>query len=47
MKILWNLLCQYNNIYIKEKKVQKKKAVTTVATVPPGTVATIRNFLKK
>ena len=43
MKILWNLLCQYNNTYagfykyLKEKKVQteewtKKKKI--VATVP-------------
>ena len=34
-------------IYIKEKKKYKrktsKKTVTTVAAVPPGTVATIRN----
>ena len=49
MKILWNLLCQYNNIYKKKKKVQtedlgKKK---NVATVPLGTVATVQNLLKK
>ena len=34
-------------IYIKEKKSTNgrpgKKTVTTVATVPPGTVVTIRN----
>ena len=33
-------------IYIKEKKLQmeeKKKTVTTVATVQPGTIATIQN----
>ena len=53
MKILWNFLCQYNNIYVssykylKEKKVQtedpkkKKKPITTVAIVPSGTVATV------
>ena len=45
MKILWNLLCQYNNIYVgsykylKQKKVQKedskkKNVVATVATMP-------------
>ena len=52
MKILWNLLCQYNNIYKREKKVQtedweKKKFVTTVATMPLGTVATVQNLKKK
>ena len=43
---MWNLLCQYNNLYagsykyLKEKKVQtedwrrKKKVVATIATVP-------------
>ena len=50
MKIFWNLLCQYNNIY-KSKKVQtedkkKKKIVTTVATVPLDTVATFQNMEK-
>ena len=38
-------------IYIKEKKSTngrpKKKTVTTVATVLPGIVATIRNLKKK
>ena len=44
MKILWNFLCQYNNIYVgsykylKEKKNTnerfKKKTVATVATIP-------------
>ena len=46
MKILWNLLCQYNNIYagsykyLKEKKStnerlkKKKRVVATVAIVP-------------
>ena len=43
MKILWNLLCQYNNIYtgfykyLKEKKVQtedwRKKKKNVLATV--------------
>ena len=52
---MWNLLCQYNNVY-KRKKVQtedkKKKIyiyiyVTTIATVPPGIVTTVRNLKKK
>ena len=38
-------------IYIKEKKSTNgrpgKKTVTTVATVPPGTVATVQNFFLK
>ena len=41
--MLWNLLCQYNNInvslhqYLKEKKIllkEKKKTLGTIATVP-------------
>ena len=44
---MWNFLCQYNKIYIKEKKkVQtedEKKNVANVATVPLGTVATVQN----
>ena len=51
MKILLSLLCQYNNIYIKEKKVQtkdkKKKKVTTVAIMPPGTAAIVPKKTKK
>ena len=51
MKILLNLLCQYNNIYIKEKKVQtkdkKKKKVTTVAIMPPGTAAIVPKKKKR
>ena len=46
MKILLNLLCQYNNIYKKKVKAEdqkKKKTLTTVAIVPPGTVATVQN----
>ena len=47
VKILWNFLCQYNKIYIKEKKkVQtedEKKNVANVATVLLGTVATVQN----
>ena len=44
------MLCS-KTIYIKEKKSTngrlKKKTVTTIATVPLSTVATIRNFKKK
>ena len=51
MKILWNLLCQYNNIYIKKKKSANgrlgKKKKKSVATLPLGTVATVQNLLKK
>ena len=53
MKILWNLLGKYNNIYKRKKKVQtedqkkkkkkKIKTVTIVATVPPDTVTTVQN----
>ena len=47
MKILWNLLCQYNKIYIEEKKCTngrwKKKNVANVAIVSLGTVATVQN----
>ena len=46
MKILWNLLYQYNNIYIYKKKLQmkgfKKIAIVTVVTVPLGTVSTVQ-----
>ena len=45
------ICCVSYRIYIKEKKkVQtedQKKTVTTVATVPHGTVANIRNLKKK
>ena len=36
-------------LYIQEKKVQteEKKIVTTVATVPAGIVATVRNLKKR
>ena len=36
-------------LYIQEKKVQteEKKTVTTVATVPAGIIATVRNLKKK
>ena len=51
---MWNLLCQYNNIYKRKKKYKQKtknkiiiKIVTIVATMPPGTVAIVRNFKKK
>ena len=52
---MWNLLCQYNNIYtnlhkyLKGKKNDywKKKIVATVAIVPLGTVVTIQNLGKK
>ena len=48
---MWNLLCQYKNIYIYIRKVQtkdpKKKNVTIVATVSPGTIAAVQNFKKK
>ena len=40
---MWNLLCQYNNIYGKKKYIQnteEKKKVATVATMPLDTVAT-------
>ena len=59
VKILWNLLCQYNNIYtslhkyLKGKKKntnrlqEKKKTITIVATVPLGTVVTVQNLGKK
>ena len=47
MKILWNLLCQLNNIYEKKYKQKTKKTATTIATVPPDTVAIIRNLRKK
>ena len=47
VKILWNLLCQYNNIYKKKKKykrkTERKKKKKNVATMPFGTVATIQN----
>ena len=41
-------MCQYNNIYISlHKYFYKKKTVTTVATVPLGTVVTVQNLGKK
>ena len=46
MKILWNLLYQYNNIY-KRKKKYKQKTKKNVATVPLGTVTIVQNFEKK
>ena len=43
---MWNLLCQYNNIYKTKKKVKtedrEKKNVATVATVLHGTVAIVK-----
>ena len=47
---MWNLLCQYNNIYassykyLKEKKKFKRKTEKkkNVATVPLGTIATVQ-----
>ena len=53
MKILWNLLYQYNNIYKRKKKKngrlkkEKKKIVATVAIVPLGTVAMVQNLKKE
>ena len=56
MKILWNLLCQYNNIYAGsykylkgKKKVQKedwrkKKVVATVTTMPLEQTKSIITF---
>ena len=48
---MWNLLCQYNNIYKRKKKVQtedeKKKTLGTIATVLPGTVATFQKKKKR
>ena len=49
MKILWNLLCQYNNIY-KRKKItngRQRKPVTTVATMLPSTIAIVWNYKKE
>ena len=43
---MWNLLCQYNNIGKKNTN-RWQKNVTTVATVPPGTVAIVQNLKKK
>ena len=57
VKILWNLLCQYNNIYTslhkylkgkkKHKPITKKKNVATVATTSLGTVVIVQNLEKK
>ena len=46
---MWNLLCQYNNIYTSLHKYLKgkKKTVATVVTMPLGTVVTVQNFGKK
>ena len=50
---MWNLLCQYNNIYtslhkyLKGKKKTNKQIVATIAIVPLGTVVTIQNLGKK
>ena len=56
VKILWSLLCQYNNIYTslhkylkgkkKKKKQTNKQTVATVAIVPLGTVVTVQNLEK-
>ena len=51
VKILWNLLCQYKNIYtslhkyLKGKK--KKKTIAIVAIVPLGIVVTDQDLRKK
>ena len=42
MKILWNLLCQYNNTYTNGRL--KKKNVAIVATVPPEQTKTTIAF---
>ena len=58
MKILWNFLCQYNNVYIslykylqgkkKHKPIaKKKKNVAIVAILPFATVVTVQNLEKK
>ena len=46
---MWNLLCQYNNIYTSLHKYLKgkKKSAATVAIVPLGTVVTVQNLGKK
>ena len=46
---MWNFLCQYNNIYKRKKncKQKTKKTITTVSTVEPGIVVTVRNKNKK
>ena len=47
---LWNFLSQYNNISKKKKNTNgrpKKNTVTIVATMPPGTIATVQNKKKK
>ena len=45
-------MCQYNNIYKRKKNTngrlwKKKKPITTVVTVPLGTIAIVQNFKKK
>ena len=49
VKVWWNFLCS-KNIYIKGKKNtngRQKKTVTTVATMPHGTVGTIQKKKRK
>ena len=46
------IYCVSITIYIKGKKIQtedfeKKKPITTVVTVPLGTIAIVQNFKKK
>ena len=45
MKILLNLLYQYNNIY--KKKSTNKRLKKNVATVPLGTITTVQNWKEK
>ena len=47
----YEIYCVNITIYIKEKKIQtedfeKKKPITTVVTVPLGTIAIVQNFKK-
>ena len=46
MKILWNLLCQYNNIYANLYKYLKHKPIIGKKKTL-GTVATVQNMGKK